>query len=115
MVVTGRLSLRDDKEPQIVVNRAQPISDFSGGAQPASAPAPQSNRLSGSTLYLRLPSERDPRLRKVRAMLNMFPGDAQAVVYFADTRIRRGTHCGLDRRLVGELENVLGNGNVVVK
>ena len=114
VVVTGRLSLRDDKEPQIVVNRAQPISDYSGPDRQPPAP-PQGNRLSGSTLYLRLPSEQDPRLRKVRAMLNMFPGDAQAVVYFADTRIRRGTRCGLDRRLVGELENVLGNGNVVVK
>ena len=28
VVITGRLSLRDDKEPQIVINRARPISDF---------------------------------------------------------------------------------------
>ena len=26
-VITGRLSLRDDKDPQIVVNRARPITD----------------------------------------------------------------------------------------
>ena len=28
VVITGRLSLRDDKEPQIVINRARPMSDF---------------------------------------------------------------------------------------
>ena len=28
VVITGRLSLRDDKEPQIVINRARPISDY---------------------------------------------------------------------------------------
>jgi DNA polymerase-3 subunit alpha len=28
VVITGRLSLRDDKDPQIVINRARPISDF---------------------------------------------------------------------------------------
>ena len=28
VVVTGRISLREDKEPQIVINRARPISDF---------------------------------------------------------------------------------------
>ena len=29
VVVTGRLSLRDDKEPQIVINRVRPMSDYS--------------------------------------------------------------------------------------
>ena len=114
VVITGRLSLRDEKEPQIVVNRARPISDFSQAPPPAEPRLPP-NQLPGTTLYLRLPTETDARFRKVRAMLNMFPGTAQAVVYFADTRLRRGTRCGLDRRLVAELENVLGNGNVVVK
>ena len=28
VVVTGRLSLREDKDPQIVINRARPISDY---------------------------------------------------------------------------------------
>ena len=113
VVVTGRLSLRDDKEPQIVINRARPISDFTDRpVSPEQAAAPQ--KLHG-TLYLRLPSEEDPVYRKVKAIVNMFPGESKAVVYFADTKLRRGTLCDIDSRMLRELENLLGNGNVVVK
>jgi hypothetical protein len=48
-------------------------------------------------------------------MLNMFPGEQTVVVYFADTKQRRGSRCALDERLLSELKNLLGNENVVVK
>ena len=113
VVVTGRLSLRDDKEPQIVINRARPISDFAK-APPEPQPEPKQRTLTG-TLYLRLPSEEGKLFPKIRAILNMFPGDSQAVVYFADTKQRRGTRCALDSRMLSELKNVLGEANVVLK
>ena len=113
VVITGRLSLRDDKEPQIVVNRARPMSDFTDRVSVAeSISKPQ--KLTG-TLYLRLPSEADASYRKVKAIINMFPGESKVVVYFADTKLRRGTVCDLDSRMLQELENLLGNGNVIVK
>ena len=112
VVVTGRLSLRDDKEPQIVMNRARPISDYADGtAQPPVQPAPAMT----GTLYLRLPTEQGKLFPKVRAILNMFPGSSAAVVYFADTKQRRGTRCALMESMLRELKNVLGEGNVVVK
>ena len=113
VVITGRLSLRDDKEPQIVINRARPMSDFTDRVvDPEPTPAPQ--KLTG-TLYLRLPSEKDPAYRKVKAIINMFPGESKAVVYFADTKLRRGALCSIDSRMLRELESLLGNGNVIVK
>jgi len=45
----------------------------------------------------------------------MFPGENTVVVYFADTKQRRGSRCALDDRMLQELESVLGQGNVVVK
>ena len=113
VVITGRLSLRDDKEPQIVVNRARPMSDFTDRASVAE-PISKPQKLTG-TLYLRLPSEADASYRKVKAIINMFPGESKVVVYFADTKLRRGTVCDLDSRMLQELENLLGNGNVIVK
>ena len=112
VVVTGRLSLRDDKEPQIVINRARPISDFARESQPQQE---QPASVAAGTLYLRLPSEEGALFPKIRAILNMFPGDSTAVVYFADTKQRRGTRCALDSRMLSELKNVLGETNVVVK
>ena len=118
VVITGRLSLRDDKDPQIVINRARPISDY---AQPDRQPEPQPQReqekpqvLSGK-LYLKLASETAPEYRKVKAILNMFPGNSEAVLYFADTKLRRGTHCALAENMLLELKNLLGNENVVLK
>ena len=113
VVITGRLSLRDDKEPQIVINRARPMSDFAN-QQDVPAPVERPKVLAG-TLYLRLPTEEGALFPKIRAILNMFPGESQAVVYFADTKQRRGTRCSLDSRMLAELKNVLGEENVVVK
>lgn len=110
VVVTGRLSLRDDKEPQIVVNRARPISDFSQQEQPPEPPPPAAGKL-----YLRLTTEQDRLFAKVRAIVNMFPGTNPVVVYFADTGKRLGARCALAQMMIEELKNVLGEGNVVVK
>ena len=113
LVITGRFSLRDDKDPQIVINRARPMSDF---ANAKAEPEPEKPKLPESvTLYLRLPTEEGKLFAKVRAILNMFPGSSAAVVYFADTKQRRGTRCSLDSCMLDELKNVLGQDNVVVK
>ena len=114
VVITGRLSLRDDKEPQIVVNRARPMSDFaSGNPEPEMIRQPEAPRM--GTLYLRLPGEDDVLYPKIRAILNMFPGDSTAVLYFADTKQRRGTRTALADSMIRELKNVLGDANVVIK
>ena len=114
VVITGRLSLREDKEPQIVINRARPISDFANETtQPEAAPGKEPAKT--GTLYLRLPTEEGKLFGKIRAILNMFPGDSSVVVYFADTKQRRGSRCALENAMLQELHNVLGEGNVVVK
>ena len=115
----GNLSIRDEKDPQIVINRARPISDYAEDPrpepeQPAPAPVVPAAPV-GGTLYLKLTGESDPRYRKVRAILNMFPGDSTAVVYFADTKQRRGSRCSLDDRMLRRLTELLGEENVVVK
>ena len=115
VVVTGRLSLRDDKEPQIVINRARPISDFASAKPVLEEPVKRTSAPGTGTLYLRLPGEDQKLYPKIRAMLNMFPGESTVVLYFADTKQRRGTRCVLMDSLLRELKNVLGEGNVVLK
>ena len=112
VVITGRFSVRDDKEPQIVVNRARPMSDYAQGAAEEEDVQPVIQR---GTLYLRLPSEEEPIFGKIKAILNMFPGENPVTVYFADTGKRRGSRCALYRTMLKELTAILGEGNVVVK
>jgi DNA polymerase-3 subunit alpha len=112
VVIVGRLSMRDDKEPQIVINRARPMSDFENQPQ---AEEPVRETPKSGTLYLRLPTEDGPLFRKIRSILQMFPGQSKVVVYFADTQQRRGSSCALDDRMLNELNSVLGQENVVIK
>ena len=111
VVITGRLSIRDEKEPQIVINRARPISDYADRVVAEEAPAP----VQGTTLYLQLTGEDDPRYQKVRAIVNMFPGSKKVVVFFADTRTRRGAQAEFAPEMLQELKNILGDANVVLK
>ena len=112
VVVIGRLSLRDDKDPQIVINRVRPMSDFEN--EPVQDQDIPAIRTVGK-LYLKLPSEDSLEYAKTRAILQMFPGDSNVVLYFADTAVRRGTRCALAENMLKELKNLLGNRNVVVK
>ena len=114
VVIVGRVSMRDDKEPQIVVNRARPMSDFAM-ENPILDDMPKPQLPKNSTLYLRLATKDDKLFGKIRAILGMFPGDQQVVVYFADTKERLGSSSTIDSRMVEELTRVLGQENVVVK
>ena len=114
VVIVGRLSMRDDKEPQIVINRACPMSDYTEQSRLLEQISGPTVRKEG-TLYLRLPSEDGMLFGKTRAILGMFPGESPVVVYFADTQLRRGSRCSLDSRMISELEGVLGKENVVIK
>ncbi len=109
VVVVGKVSLRDEKEPQLIVNRVQHISDYGQVCKEPDPDAP----LEG-TLYLRLPTKQTPLFDKIRAILGMFPGTSPVVVYFADTQRRCGSCCSIDRRMLPELEQLLGKDSVVI-
>ena len=114
VVVVGKLSLRDDKEPQVIVNRVRLISDYTESA-PRREEEPAQEIPQGSTLYLRLPNEDCREFRKIKAIVNMFPGDGQMIVFFADTRKRMGVRCMLHGSRIGELKRLLGEENVILK
>ena len=114
VVVVGKLSLRDDKEPQVIVNRVRLISDYTESASQREE-QPVQEIPQGSTLYLRLPNEDCKEFRKIRAIVNMFPGDGQVIVFFADTRKRMGVRCMLHGSMIGELKRLLGEENVILK
>ena len=103
LLVTGKISVRDEKEPQIMVDSIRPLSDLGEPDQQE------------QVLWLRLPSREDPRMRKVRLALSFFPGEQQAILYFEDCKKRVGARCQIAPSLVKEMKERLGENNVVVK
>ena len=112
VIVTGRLSVRDEKPPQLVVNRVLPIADMQDAdvAQAARQAAAQAH-----TVYLRIEDSAQSSARKVFPVLKMFPGKAKAVVYYADSGARMGGKCAIDERMLREMRELLGEKNVIVK
>ncbi len=103
VLVTGKISVRDEKEPQIMVDTIRPLEDLGQGGKHE------------EKLWLRLPSREDPRLRKIRLALSFFPGESQVIVYFEDCKKRVGSRCQIHPALLDDLRERLGESNVVVK
>jgi len=108
VLVTGRISARDDKAPQLLCDNIRPLNASS--VSPPRSPEPEEKKL-----YLRLPCEDSPELIKIRRVLNMFIGETPLVLYFEDTKKKKGTTCLLHDALLEELKSILGDKNVVVK
>ena len=103
VLAVGKISLRDEKEPQLMVDSIQPLGNMRQPAQQT------------QTLYLRLPGQEDPRLRKVRLALSFFPGENPVVLYLQDSKKRMGSRCQIHPALLTDLKERLGEENVVVK
>ena len=103
VLASGRLSARDEKEPQIVLNTLRPITD---AEPPADAPP---------TLFIKLPGEESPEYERLKLVHTMFPGREKMVIHFSDTRKTVGARCVIHEAFVSELREMLGAENVVVK
>ncbi|MDR0446402.1 MAG: DNA polymerase III subunit alpha [Oscillospiraceae bacterium] len=112
ILASGRISAREEKAPQLMVNTLRPVSDIGGdedeGERAKSTPAAR-------RLYVKIPSDSDPRMRHMTLVLNMFPGRDKLVLYYEDTQKRAGAACVIRDELVQELTEVFGGANVVVK
>ena len=107
ILVEGKLSLRDDKPPQILCDRVYPLSQV-----PQSASVPRTAIL--GKLYLRFARGDDPRIQRVKNLFVLFPGEQTVVLYLADQDRRLGAKCLLLPPLLQELQELLGEENVVV-
>ena len=115
VVVKGKLSVRDEKSPQLMCDSAYPLEMAEAGA-PARPPAAAPGKLvEGETLYLKFPSLEDPSVRHMKLVFTMFPGTTQVKMVMADTRKMFGTQVLLHRALIREARETLGEENVVVK
>ncbi len=127
---TGRISVRDEKDPQLMLDAVYPLDGLTdqaiaaiknaardgGYAARRAAPVPRPAAPAGQkTLYVRLPSRSDPAFHHIELVLTMFPGTEPLVIYCQDTKKRLGARCVIHPALVQELTDLLGEKNVVVK
>lgn len=109
LIVKGRISVRDEKEPQIMVDQIRPISDLG-----VIEPEPEKPK-GEKKLWVKLDTQENPALKRIELILKMFPGKEQMIIYCEKEKKRIGAMCVIHDALVAELKEMLGDGNVVVK
>ena len=107
VLARGKISVRDEKEPQLMVDAIMPLQD--------NMEIQERGEKKEKRLYLRFPNREDPRLRKVKLVLSMFPGEEQIILYFEDCKKRVGTRGQCHPALIQDLTERLGQENVVLK
>ena len=116
VVVKGRLSVRDEKAPQIMCDSVYPLSSVeSGGLQQSEQQTSGDKIQEGTTLFLKFPSIDHPSVRHMKLVFNMFPGTTQVKMVMADTRKVYATQTQLHQALIAEAKEVLGEENVVIR
>ena len=109
IIVRGRISMRDEKEPQLMADSIRPIADL-GKLKPE---PPRAN--ADSKLWVKLPGEDDPRLARIELILTMFPGQQQMIIYLEREKRRIGARCLIHPSLIAELKELCGDANVFLE
>ncbi len=141
VLLEGRISVRDEKPPQMLVDRVYslergavpqrqerrgapsydapppydaPPYDAPPGEDPYAVPAPPPAQQQG-TVFVQVPTMGDARVKKIKQYLVMFPGTDRLILCCADTKKRYAIRCLLHPSLTAALERLLGAENVVVR
>jgi len=118
----GRISERDDKEPQLVLDMLRPITDlnnmtaypketFSGNRNGSGS----KNGNGGKTLYVKINSETSPQYERLKQIHMMFPGHERMVIHFEDSKKNVGAGCVIHEAFINELNTMLGSENIVIR
>ena len=110
VVVKGRLSVRDEKPPQIMCDTIYPLDTK---AVPAAPEPPGEKKV--CTIFLRFPSMDSVAFRHIRLVMTMFEGETPVKIRLADTGKLLAGKCLNHPALLAECRQWLGKENVVVR
>ena len=122
VVLAGRLSIREDEDPKLLLDTVEPLQtdaqlEQGGVVIPAPSAPPAQQALPGSRLFLRLP---DPSaIAMVRPVLARSPGAVGVVLYIESTGDKLAAPKNLcvtpTQALLDQLSDMLGARSVVLK
>jgi len=102
VLVKGKISERDDKDPQIVVDFLRPLTEAG-------------EVFVERKLYVKLKDEDSPEHERLLLISKMFPGKDQMIIHFEKSKKTLGSKCLIHEAFTGELIEMLGKKNVIIK
>ena len=109
VLVTGRLSVRDEKSPQIMCDTIYPLKDI----KRRKVVAKESE--AAAKIYLRVPSLDSREFKHIKLVMTMFEGSTPLKIRIADTGKLIGAQCLNHPAFLQECREWLGEENVVVR
>ena len=120
VVITGKISVKEDEDPKIIMNDGSFLSpDGKVPLYPKSrAPKVKKKDISEMKLYLKVPSTESEEFARVSAFLSIFSGTVPVVIYDSSKSkavAMKGSGATVTAFTVGELREMLGSENVVIR
>ena len=110
ILIHGRLSLREDKEPSVVCETIEPNPKNIMKEEAK----PQKKQRKG--IFLRLSSRECSQIEKINTLIDIFCGDFPLYAFYSDeNKYDRIGFVNLNNPLIDELKYLIGDENVVVR
>jgi len=115
VLVRGKLSVRDEKPPQLMCDSIEPLRKRETGGDAVEEPVELPISTGAVTVYLKVPSADCPAYRQIDRVMTMFEGEDTVKIRVADTGRLLGGKCCAHEAFLQECRLWLGEENVVVK
>lgn len=107
VLAKGRISVRDEKEPQLMIDVLKSIDDWDEKSPNTTAKE--------KVLWIKVPSSNCDEIKDIQKLLSKFPGHEKIIIYSSSENKRFAAHSIINESLVKELRQLLGEENVVIK
>lgn len=126
VILSGRLSYREDEDPKLILEEARPMDEMGSASQQAGVYANKArpseekahNKTARPGLYLKVPAPGAPAWLSAQKYMAVFDGDTPVYVYFTESRqltlAPRNMWVSLCEVLLRTLKEELGEQNVAV-
>ena len=118
--VVGKISAKEDDAPKLLMSEGAFLADDSKEPifPPSKAPKKEIKDVKELKLYLRVPSFDSVEFSRINAFISIFKGTVPVVVYNEETQkasALKGFGAMVNEFTIGELSEILGKENIVIK
>ena len=102
LVVTGRVSIKDEADKQIICERIEFIDNYANS----------------KSLYIKAETVNSDKLKKAISVINHYKGTSPILIYCNDTKklLKSDKYsCNINNELIDKLKDILGENNIAVK
>ncbi len=110
VLISGRLSLREDREPSVVCETIDP------NPKNLIKEADKKEKKQRKGIFLRVENSSCAEIKKIRTLINIFEGDFPVYIFFKDTgKYEHMGYVKMNVPMCNEFKEIIGDENVVVR